>query len=30
MAKRTDGVGKIKFLESTSQVCEELKLTVVC
>lgn len=30
MAERTDGVGTIKFLESTSQMCDELKLTVVC
>ena len=30
VAERTDGVGTIKFLESRSQMCDELKLTVVC
>lgn len=29
MAKCTDGVGTIKFLESTSQMCDELKLSGV-
>lgn len=29
MAQCTDGVGTIKFLESTSRMCDELKLNVV-